>query len=615
MANIGVGYNTSNSLVTGTVYADKIYNGGRANTIIAGDGNDTIESVVHAYPYRYGYNSSIVAGAGNDSIVSNGNNATIDGGTGNDYIKNYYYSSLYTFLGEGSKVSLYGGAGNDTIENEGKNATIRGGTGNDSIKNKGLSTTFQYAAGDGRDTISGFNSSSTLQVLSSGVKVKSAISDGTNITLNVGSDSIILQECTNSVVVAKYANGQRESVSVSYNVNTSSWGSTPKNIVIGNNTHRSFSRGSNGNDTILNAGKYNTIEAGNGDDSINSHVVDTFLYGTDYIYRAGSYASINAGAGNDIVSLSSYNNYNVIQYANGDGNDKIYNLGSTDTLTITSGSYSSMPSGSDIILTVGSGKITLVGARYKSLNIRGTKVNPTPTPTPTPSNKGQYYSNSNSNRAITATSGADTLYNYGSYVKMDGGSGNDQLTSFSNGSRVTLTGGSGNDTIKSWSAYSRIDGGDGADYLYAGANYSTILGGAGNDSVINYGSYNSILGEAGSDTIENTSIGNYSTLNGGEGNDILKAGGASKDTLIGGKGNDSLWGGSGADTFIYSSGDGNDVIYGFANNDLLQITGAFSASYSKSKGEVYFNVGSSKITLKNYTTTAFHVNNKTYTLK
>ncbi len=79
-------------------------------------------------------------------------------------------------------------------------------------------------------------------------------------------------------------------------------------------------------------------------------------------------------------------------------------------------------------------------------------------------------------------------------------------------------------------------------------------------------------------------------------------------------GNDSLWGNAGADTFIYSDGDGKDVIFGFADDDLLQITGTFSASYSKSKAEVYFKVGttSKAITLSNFTATTFHINDNTY---
>lgn len=122
---------------------------------------------------------------------------------------------------------------------------------------------------------------------------------------------------------------------------------------------------------------------------------------------------------------------------------------------------------------------------------------------------------------------------------------------------------------------------------------NTIKGGRKDDT---------LLGGAGADK-----------LYGNAGNDILK-GGAGKDSLWGGLGNDTLWGDAGADTFIYAAGEGKDVIYGFENNDLLKITGAFSASYSKSKGEVYFKVGttSKAITLTDFSASSFNVNGDIY---
>ena len=63
-------------------------------------------------------------------------------------------------------------------------------------------------------------------------------------------------------------------------------------------------------------------------------------------------------------------------------------------------------------------------------------------------------------------------------------------------------------------------------------------------------------------------------------------------------------------------GDGKDVIYGFDNNDMLKITGAFSASYKKSNDAIYFKVGSTKnaITLKNFDAITFNINGKDYTI-
>ena len=52
----------------------------------------------------------------------------------------------------------------------------------------------------------------------------------------------------------------------------------------------------------------------------------------------------------------------------------------------------------------------------------------------------------------------------------------------------------------------------------------------------------------------------------------------------------------------------------FANDDMLKITGTFSASYNKSKKEIYFKVGSTSkaITLKDFTATSFNVNGDAY---
>ena len=165
----------------------------------------------------------------------------------------------------------------------------------------------------------------------------------------------------------------------------------------------------------------------------------------------------------------------------------------------------------------------------------------------------------------------------------------------------------GSDTLKASGDRNTIEGGAGIDYIYANytdSGYNQIDGGSGNDKIYSSGSYNKITGGNGNDYIEVTYGNSSNTVIGGAGN----------DTLIGGKGNDSLWGGNGADTFIYNFGDGKDIIFGFENNDMLQITGAFSASYNKTKKELYFKVGSTAeaITLKNFTATSFNVNGGSY---
>lgn len=222
------------------------------------------------------------------------------------------------------------------------------------------------------------------------------------------------------------------------------------------------------------------------------------------------------------------------------------------------------------------------------------------------------------NHAATVTidggNDADYISNFKSKVSIFGGAGNDSLYNSAVGSNVTLDGGNDKDYISNKGSKVLIRGGEGADTIISnsGTTNVTISGGKGNDRISNWGGAASMVGGGGNDSIWGDA-GN-DTLSGGSDNDRLY-GDAGNDLLKGGTGNDSLWGGDGSDTFIYSSGDGKDVIFGFDSGDLLQITGAFTASYNISKKEIYFNVGSTTkaITLTDFgSTTTFHVNSDTY---
>lgn len=116
------------------------------------------------------------------------------------------------------------------------------------------------------------------------------------------------------------------------------------------------------------------------------------------------------------------------------------------------------------------------------------------------------------------------------------------------------------------------------------------------------------MARAGADSISNSGL--EVSINS---DNYIKNEGA-KSSILGSAGNDSLWGGDGKNTFIYAKGDGKDIIYGFAKDDMLKITGTFSTSYSKSKKEIYFKVGSTSnaITLKDFTATSFNVNGTNY---
>lgn len=251
--------------------------------------------------------------------------------------------------------------------------------------------------------------------------------------------------------------------------------------------------------------------------------------------------------------------------------------------------------------------------------------------------------NKTANKTVRTFYGNDTIESEGNNVTIDSGAGNDRISIYggsnisinsgtgadyvavgSEENKVTISSGTGNDYINNWSSQAKIYTAEGSDTVYNSslASNAYISTGAGNDSIENNGAKATIDGGTGNDSIQND--GNNASIVCGAGNDsvwsygskVTISGEAGNDTLWGGAGNDSLWGGDGKDTFIYKSGEGKDVIFGFENNDLLKITGTFSVSYNESKGEVYFKVGSTNnaITLKDFTATTLHVNNKTYTL-
>jgi Ca2+-binding RTX toxin-like protein len=160
------------------------------------------------------------------------------------------------------------------------------------------------------------------------------------------------------------------------------------------------------------------------------------------------------------------------------------------------------------------------------------------------------------NNILLGGDGNDSLF--GSYMgsdRLDGGSGDDVLTSSMHGNNI-LIGGTGNDTIYGRYGNDTIDGGAGSDHL---------SGGGGNDVyyVDNTGDKVSENANEGADTVlssitytltanvENLTLTGTAAIN-GTGNTL-------NNILLGNNANNTLSGGSGADTM--KGGLGNDLYY------------------------------------------------------
>lgn len=254
---------------------------------------------------------------------------------------------------------------------------------------------------------------------------------------------------------------------------------------------------------------------------------------------------INLGYVNDSITLGANADNNVIIYNLGDGNNTIYGFNDNDTLSIASGTYATKKSGDNVVVTVGEGKITLIGASSNYLlNIEGT-----------PSETALKKVTNSDLATVSATSNVVTI----------------------------------DETARTKAV--KVKGNENNNSIVGGSDKDTIWGGIGDDK---------LLGNGGNDS-----------LYGGDGKDTLD-GGADSDKLVGGTGKDSLWGDEGADVFYYAKGDGKNIIYGFDSKDTLTIDNLkFTSSYTASGG-IVLTVDSGSITLKDFTTSTFHINSDTY---
>ena len=466
-----------------------------------------------------------VNGTDDDDEIDNTHwRATVDAGAGNDSIRNtiryWWEDDIPIYFRGSSYASISGGKGNDSIRNSANYSTLLGGDGDDTIENW-ASTEF-YG-------------------------IKHLIGRKVSIDGGKGNDSI-----------TSYRNKEVTILGGEGHDTIESWSSL---VTI---------EGGKGNDSIqITTGSLVTVEAGAGNDTINvAGSTETDPRTTDLIV-AGSHVTINGGKGNDIISLGSDASNNIIQYKSGDGNDKIYGLGSTNTLQIGGGlgTYSTAENGDDLIVTVGKGKITIVGGvDLDELHIDGAKVLTVNDKTKSPVTVDTDVKFIDAAKRTTA-------------VKI---TGNALANSIVGGSKDdTLSGGYGADTLSGGSGNDKLVGGSGNDSLSGGDGKDTLAGGTGNDKLL-----------------------------GGSGNDSL-SGGDGKDTLWGDAGNDTLLGGDGADKFIYAAGDGKDTIVGFADDDTLSLDGLdFTATCKKNSVTLKFSDGS--IVLKNFTAETFHIDNDVY---
>lgn len=323
------------------------------SNVNTGDGNDTVSAI----------RSRVTVGAGDDSVAMGGTNGYVAAGAGDDTITTYVINDA------NQGHTLHGGDGNDYISARTYNY-ITGGNGNDTIRtsadeNNGAGSNTIYG-GSGNDSIVVYGNRNRINAESGDNFIKLQLTKSQN-DADGGLNYITAADGNNTVTVRGYNSSHsiqlgdgNNSVAVSDVVVSTNVRGTTITTGNGNNyintpkiAHKEITTGS-GNDTIYAGGVTGNINSGAGDDVItissNNRISNSYVH------------NIRAGEGNDTLSLYGAD-YKKIIYNVGDGDDVINGFANSNhTLSIVGATYEQDTVGNDLVLTVGEGHITLVGA-------------------------------------------------------------------------------------------------------------------------------------------------------------------------------------------------------------------------------------------------------------
>ncbi len=545
--------------------------------------------------------------------------------------------------------SLKGGSGADTLDGGKGNDTLTGGKGND-----------VFIVGAGKDVITDYASGDKISL---GAAITNASVKGSDVVLTMGGNSLtvkngkgktlslidtagkssttILGGATNDTLLT-VTNSTKSPVTIGSDIKTVDASKRTTAVKITGNSAANSIVGGSGADTLYGGAGNDTLTGGKGDDV--------------FIYSAGNDVITDFASG-DKISLGA-----AISKSSVKGSDVVFTVGK-NTLTVKNGKGKTF----SLIDSAGKSSTTIIGGSSTSTLLTVTDSTKSPVTiasavknvdASTRTTAVKITGNSAAN-SIVGGSGADSIYGGAGNDVIKGGAGNDKLfgdagndTIYGGAGNDTFTGGAGNDVfiyeagndvIADFASGDKISLGaaiskssvKGSDVVFTvGKNTLTVKNGAGKSlSLIDSKGKSSttiVGGSADVLTLDNSSKSPVTLASGvktadastrtkaikitGNALDNSIIGGSGADTLYGGTGNDSLWGNKGADTFLYFEGEGKDVICGFENSDMLLITGAFSASYDKSKKELSFKVGSTAnaLTLKDFTATTFNINGFDY---
>ena len=655
---------SGNDILIGNGGNDNISAGSGNDTILAGSGDDYIDggSGNDSYYYNYGDGMDTISDNGNfDVIVFNrgidpeklvyrneGNDLRImiDGSeTQGVLIKNFFSSIDYkieelhfadnvvirlseiglvltqknigeTVTGTEFGDTIYANDGFDTV-NAGKgDDIIIGGKGNDQLNGGEGNDTYIYNIGDGLDTISDYQNSST-EGRNDKIKFGEGIKFSDLTFRQNGNDLIItlFNDITQGIVIKSQFSSDYDSIEYLEFADGSQFNLKENGFTF---------QQTDGHDDVTGTKYDDTIYGGAGNDTLKGENGNDILIG---------------GKGNDVLN-GGYGNDTYI-WNLGDGLDTIedYQSSSTDgrmdSVSFGQGiSFEDLTferSGSDLIIYVKGDRTqgVILRNQFNSDYYRieyleladGTVKNLT--------EMGFTFQQTDRYDDVSGTQYDDIIYGNGGNDTIEAGKGNDIL--IGGKGNDSLDGGYGNDTyvwnlgdgfdtINDYQSSStegledKIKFGEGISFedlsfensgnnliiyvngdktqglqlnnYFYGSNYTIEILEFADGSTVNLTQIGLTFQQHdGSETITGTAYddviyanGGNDTVNAGSGNDAIYGGNGNdtlngqgdNDTLVGGKGNDSLDGGSGNDIYIYNLGDGFDTISDSSGTDKIK---------------------------------------------
>ena len=445
--------------------------GSSNNSLIGGDGDDTITAG--------GFNDTVDGGEDNDTIQGFGSSQTLLGGNGNDLIMVHYGQS---------DVTVNAGAGNDVIELNGAIAsgvTATLGTGQDTIRFTQSTipltlhaTITDFTAGSGGDIL---NFSPILNSLTGYDGSNPFGPSGFLRLLQEGGDTLLQVDQNGTAGGSSYITLFRFQNTFATDFTSDNFspawpidGSTPPGQTI---------TGTPGDDTLNGTLGSDTIDALDGNDTVYGDA------GSDIIYGRGGSDNIQGGLGADHIE-------------GGTGGDVLSGDAGDDALIGEDGDDTLTGGGGSDVLEGGTGNDTLIG----SAQFDGTGPD-----------------------VLRGGDGNDTLVASGSAGGniLDGGTGNDTLNipGGVGSSNNSLIGGDGDDTITAGGFNDTVDGGEDNDTIQGFGSSQTLLGGNGNDLImVHYGQSDvTVNAGAGNDVIElNGAIASGVTATLGTGQDTIR---------------------------------------------------------------------------------------------